>query len=298
MPNITQTTGTVTSYGVYVNGGTVTSGTQYAILVDSGDMKLDGKLFQNPENVSGVSGITNSWFVQASGTYTDSATAGAGTATLFAFNVWNAPTLAATNAGVTTTDAATCYITGYPANGGNMTITNPWALWVEAGNVRFDGTLTLGNDADNVSGQINFIASDGDAANIAINTSDQLTFNSAGGGYIFDGNLSVAGANFRGRVAVGAADYNPSALTDDYIVAVDNTAAARAVIISAEDKATGTTAIPRIFVIKDESGACGTNNITVSLEGGGTIDGEATYVMSSDDDAITLYIDGTNAWVI
>lgn len=49
------------------------------------------------------------------------------------------------------------------------------------------GTWTLGDDSDNVSGQLNFIASDNDQANIAINTSDQITFNSAGGGYLFDG---------------------------------------------------------------------------------------------------------------
>lgn len=42
MPNITQTTGTVNSYGLYVNGGTVTSGTQYAAFVDSGITRLDG----------------------------------------------------------------------------------------------------------------------------------------------------------------------------------------------------------------------------------------------------------------
>ena len=111
------------------------------------------------------------------------------------------------------------------------------------------------------------------------------------------GNMSIAGANFLGRVATGAADYNPSALTDDYIIAVDDTAAPRAVTISTEDVATGTTTIPRIFIIKDESGACGVNNITVSLESGGTIDGAATYVMNTSSEAINLYVDGTNAFI-
>ena len=55
------------------------------------------------------------------------------------------------------------------------------------------------------------------------------------------------------RTAVGAADYNPSALTTDRLIAVDNTAAARAVTISTEDEDTGTTTNPRIFVIKDQS---------------------------------------------
>jgi hypothetical protein len=44
MPNITQTQGAVNSYGVYVNGGTVTSGTKYAVFVDSGNVRLDGNV--------------------------------------------------------------------------------------------------------------------------------------------------------------------------------------------------------------------------------------------------------------
>jgi len=113
-----------------------------------------------------------------------------------------------------------------------------------------------------------------------------------------DANLEVTGANFRGRTAVGAGDYNPSALTDDYIIAVDNTAAARAVTISTEDEATGSTANPRIFVIKDESGGAAANNITVTLESGGTIDGAANYVITNNYTSVTLYIDGTNAHII
>jgi len=47
-------------------------------------------------------------------------------------------------------------------------------------------TMTTGANAG-TSGQLNFIASDNDQGNIAINTSDQITFNAAGGGYWFDG---------------------------------------------------------------------------------------------------------------
>ena len=50
--------------------------------------------------------------------------------------------LAATNAGVTTTDAASIRISGAPAAGTNMTITNTWALWA-SGNVRLDNGLKL-----------------------------------------------------------------------------------------------------------------------------------------------------------
>ena len=74
-------------------------------------------------------------------TFTDSATAGSGTATAAVFYSIAAPTLAATNSSVTTTDAATYYIAGVPVAGTNETITNPWALWIDAGNVRFDDDI-------------------------------------------------------------------------------------------------------------------------------------------------------------
>ena len=74
-------------------------------------------------------------------TFTDNATAGSGTATAHVFYSIAVPTLAATNALVTTTDAATWYIAGVPAAGTNETITNSWAFWVDAGNVRFDDDI-------------------------------------------------------------------------------------------------------------------------------------------------------------
>jgi len=62
------------------------------------------------------------------------------------------PTLTATNA-VTATDCATLRIAGVPVASTNVTITNPWALWVDAGNVRLDGIIahngTMGDSAKN-----------------------------------------------------------------------------------------------------------------------------------------------------
>lgn len=99
------------------------------------------------------------------------------------------------------------------------------------------------------------------------------------------------------RTAVGAADYNPSALTDDYIIAMTDTAAARAVTISTEDRDSGTTAKPRVIIVKDESGGAAAHNITISLETAGNIDRAANYVLNQNYQSITLYIDGTNAWI-
>lgn len=114
-------------------------------------------------------------------------------------------------------------------------------------------------------------------------------------------NTAIYTTNFGGqiahRTAVGAADYNPSILTSDYIIAMTDTAAARAVTISTEDEDTGSVNNPRIMIVKDESGGVAAQNITITLESGGTIDGAANKVMNQGYQSITLYIDGTNAFI-
>lgn len=100
------------------------------------------------------------------------------------------------------------------------------------------------------------------------------------------------------KTDAGAANYNPSALTSNYIITVNTTSAARSVIISTEDRDSGSTSVPRMFVIKDINGNAETNNITVSLETSGNIDGSSTFVMDSNYDSITLMVDGTNGFVI
>ena len=77
-------------------------------------------------------------------TITDSATSGSGTATKYTHVTFEAPTLAASNSSVTTSDAATVYINAATTAGTNQTITRNWALWVDAGNVRFDGSIYAG----------------------------------------------------------------------------------------------------------------------------------------------------------
>ena len=91
-----------------------------------------------------TTGSVANWSAQ---TFTDSATAGSGTATAFVAHGIQRPTLAATNATVTTTDAATFYIANAPAEGTNETITSAWALWTDDGKVRHDLTATVASAA-------------------------------------------------------------------------------------------------------------------------------------------------------
>ena len=79
---------------------------------------------------------------------TDSSTSGSGTATKYTHVNIESPRLLATNSSVTTTDAATLYIDGAPTAHTNQTITNAYALWVDAGDARFDGDIDLEGDID------------------------------------------------------------------------------------------------------------------------------------------------------
>ena len=88
-------------------------------------------------------------------TITDSNTSGSGTAAKFTHVAIEAPTLAATNSSVTTSDAATFYINAAATAGTNQTITRNWAMWVDGGNARFDGSIYSGTtEAINSSGLV------------------------------------------------------------------------------------------------------------------------------------------------
>ena len=91
--------------------------------------------------VKGGAGIAASLYVgsyinQTTSTINDAATAASGTnATSLYYTTHNAPTLTATNTGVTRTNASTVYISGAPIAGTNTTITNAYALLVASGKV-------------------------------------------------------------------------------------------------------------------------------------------------------------------
>jgi hypothetical protein len=73
--------------------------------------------------------------------FTDTSTVASGTATNAMINSFSTAQLAATNAGVTDTNAATVYIAGPPFSGTNVTITHAYALDVASGTSLFQGPL-------------------------------------------------------------------------------------------------------------------------------------------------------------
>ena len=96
---------------------------------------------------SAVTGVALSTTVAAklyssNTTYTDGVTAASDTVTHGTIASFDNPAIAATNATVTYTNASTVYIDGAPTAGSNVTITNPYALYVAAGTVYFGGTVS------------------------------------------------------------------------------------------------------------------------------------------------------------
>ena len=93
-----------------------------------------------------------------------------------------------------------------------------------------------------------------------------------------------------GSVAVARLASAGSPNTDDeVIIGITDTSAARTVTIQTSDIVAG-----RIFIIKDESGAAGTNNITIATQAGEMIDGMATVAITGNYGAVRLYSDGSD----
>ena len=93
--------------------------------------------------VSAANGSTNGILTRVdAATITDSSTATSGTVAHVAVHGYAVPTLAASNASVTYTNASTLYIAGPPTASG-LTITNPWAIYVNSGLTRLGGGLQM-----------------------------------------------------------------------------------------------------------------------------------------------------------
>jgi len=105
-------------------------------------------------------------------------------------------------AGSTTTDIVVnssnvvLYRTTYPNATNSYTFGTSTYIW----NNGYFGQLTLGDDSDNVNGTLNLVSAGNAQGNIAINDSDQITFNGASGGYVFDAPIINQGLTTDERV--------------------------------------------------------------------------------------------------
>ena len=153
-------------------------------------------------------------------TLTDASTSASGTATKFTSMTIEAPTLAAENASVTTSDAATLYISGAPAIGCNQTVTRAHSLWVDSGNVRFDGGLYMGT----TQLVTNALAIDNGTANITsggilkIDVDSGATIDACGGGINAAGSITLGAGNDAGFYVSGDDLYIENKTSDNDLI--------------------------------------------------------------------------------
>ncbi len=86
---------------------------------------------------------------------------------------------------------------------------------------------------------------------------------------------------------------NITAVLADYILAVDDTTAARTVTLPTASTTGANANLGKIYLIKDQSGLAGTNNITI-VPATGTIDGAVSILINSNYGEVQVYSDGSN----
>lgn len=125
--------------------------------VGIGSFTVPGVLTTSVSPTAAAWGLNGINFQTTAQTFTDSSTA-SGTVTNNMVNTFGIPTLAATNASITYTNAATVYIAGAPVNGTNATITNKYALDIAGGLSFFGGHMNIeGVTSTGATGTGNFV---------------------------------------------------------------------------------------------------------------------------------------------
>jgi len=190
-----------------------------------------------------------------------------------------------TNAGAGFNNDSFTSFHGSQVNWGNGSTTPAWSFLGSSGSTDFQAIIQATvNKAGNRGLVVKGVGSQ--TANLSEHrdSSDNvLNYVAANGRIQADSGLGAK------RTAT-ATDY--TATIADYFVAVTSTAAARTITLPAAN----TFKAGQMLVIADESGAAGTNNITVSRAGADTIDGTTSVTISVNYGVLRLYSDGTSLW--
>lgn len=179
-------------------------------------------------------------------------------------------------------------------------------VFTVTGKLDANGNVDLGSGDDT----INIGSGSGDTINIkddaTVSTNKKLQFRDSG---IYlqsnaDGKLTIAAdgtgtdditlsgtVTISGGLAIAhtSTSSNYTASVDDCIIGVDTSGGAVTVTLPSAGAVAG-----KVFVIHDEGGSAGTNNITVATEGSETIDGNSTATINSNYGSLRVYSDGTN----
>jgi len=128
------TAGQVVATGNITGGNLITTRTVQGVTVTTSGAKI-----------TSAWGTTGIGFIATGATYTDNSTLASGNVANAHIHTIARPTIAAANYTVTVTKAASFYVAGAPIAGGNITLTNPYAIQVAAGNVQVDTLTTSTN---------------------------------------------------------------------------------------------------------------------------------------------------------
>ncbi|MFQ5874303.1 MAG: hypothetical protein ACE5JL_10945 [Dehalococcoidia bacterium] len=141
------------------------------------------------------------------------------------------------------------------------------------------GKYQIGRNAGN---NLQYNVPFGSTHNISVNNVSIITAES---GQVTFGDTVLK--DFRVPQATKTANYTATAT--DKIIGVDTTGGAVTITLPTAETTAG-----RTYVVKDQGGSAGTNNITVATEGAQTIDGSATDAISANYGSQGYYSDGTN----
>jgi hypothetical protein len=147
-----------------------------------------------------------------------------------------------------------------------------------------------------------YVYSQGNAQDIRVNVqnTDRAVFPAFGGvgGYFQNGNFGFGTSSPNSGLAINSsvsvkrttvADANYTILSTDYLIVYTSLTTGRTATLPTAVSITG-----REYVVKDETGSAGTNNITIATTGGQTIDGAATKVINANYGVVKVYSNGAN----
>lgn len=228
-----------------------------------------GKLSLSPGTASQTAWTTTGALSSHAGTtITDSSTAVSGTASSAVFHSWAAPTLAATNATVTTTDAFSIYFAGPVTTGTNQTITRPHTL----------GVVDSTSASSSITGAVVISATLGTTA----------TSVGIGGGNVNAGGTITAGSSITGTFDIysvqslsGAGAVNVSSGITEYT----STGGSQALTL-----ANGTAGQVK-YIVHGVDGGSGILTPTTKT-------GYTTITFTNAGDSVTLVYLATRGWVI
>lgn len=257
------TGGNLTTGGQVVATGNVTGGNIVTTNVVQGStVTTSGSKSASAWGTSGVG------FIATGATYTDSSTAASGSLANAHIHAIARPTIAAANYTVTVSKAASFYVSGAPIAGGNITITNPYAIQVASGNVQLD-TSTISTNT--TTGALRVVGGVGIGGNL--NVGDNLSVTGNVSGDTVTGNLVTQSVG-TGIAGAGVTQVDATLLTKHLNIVSLANSGANAVVLSTPLAGTS------IKVVNTSA-----NDLKVFPASGGTIDGldpNEEFIMASN----------------